>query len=151
MARALSVAREHSMAYDGGPFGAVVVKDGAVISEGWNTVTSTNDPTAHAEINAIRSACRALNMYDLTGCVIYSTTEPCPMCLSAIYWARCDALYFGNTRDDAARIGFDDAFIYEELARSAAQRKLHITSGVLADEVNGLFMDWQALPDKQMY
>ena len=150
MARALSVAREHSMAYDGGPFGAVVVKDGAVISEGWNTVTSTNDPTAHAEINAIRSACRALNMYDLTGCVIYSTTEPCPMCLAAIYWARLDNVYYMNTRNQVAAIGFDDDFIGRELRKPSARQRLKMRRIILPNALAAL-KAWEEKIDKIRY
>src|SRR3990167_1516342 len=107
----------------GGPFGAVVVKNGKIIAEGFNKVTSTNDPSAHAEVVAIRNACKKLKSFQLTGCEIYTSCEPCPMCLGAIYWARPDRVYFANTREDAANIGFDDQFIYEEINRSIQKRK----------------------------
>jgi guanine deaminase len=108
----------------GGPFGAVVVKDGVIIGEGYNQVTSSNDPTAHAEIMAIRNACQQLGSFQLTGCEIYSSCEPCPMCLGAIYWARPLALYFCSDRHDAAKAGFDDSFIYNEMASPAEDRKI---------------------------
>jgi guanine deaminase len=108
----------------GGPFGAIVVKDGRVIAAGTNLVTSTNDPTAHAEVTAIREACRALGTFQLTGCEIYTSCEPCPMCLGAIYWARPDRVYFAATASDAAEAGFDDSFIYEELKRLHRERKI---------------------------
>lgn len=108
----------------GGPFGAVIVKDGNLISEGWNTVTTDNDPTAHAEVNAIRKACKVLNSFKLNGCVIYVNAEPCPMCLSAIYWARVDKIYYSGTRQDVANIDFDDSFIYDEINKPLHQRKI---------------------------
>ncbi len=110
----------------GGPFGAVVVKDGVVVGQGHNRVTSTNDPTAHAEVVAIRDACQNLNTHQLTGCELYTSCEPCPMCLGAIYWARPDRVYFANTRHDAARVGFDDAFIYDEVPLPPDQRKIEM-------------------------
>lgn len=151
MSAAIEVARKHCVKYEGGPFGAVVVKDGRVISEGWNTVTTDNDPTCHAEVNAIRKACRKLGTYDLSGCEIYSSTEPCPMCLGAIYWARPKALYFGNSRADAAEIGFDDQFIYDEIARMPGKRKIKTVAGLMADEANRLFQEWKRLPGVKMY
>lgn len=108
----------------GGPFGAVVVKDGNLISEGWNTVTTDNDPTAHAEVNAIRKACKNLNTFKLEGCVIYVNAEPCPMCLSAIYWARIDKIYYAGTRYDVSNIDFDDSFIYDEINKPINERKM---------------------------
>src|SRR6201988_5133600 len=108
----------------GGPFGAVVVKDGKIIARAANSVTSTNDPTAHAEVNAIREACKILNTYQLTGCEIYTSCEPCPMCLGAIYWARPDRVYFAATAGDAAEAGFDDSFIYAELKGSDRERRI---------------------------
>ena len=108
----------------GGPFGAVIVKDGEIVATGCNRVTSDNDPTAHAEVSAIRNASKALGTFDLSGCEIYSSCEPCPMCLGAIYWAHLDKLYYGNTKADAKNIGFDDQFIYEELELSPDKRKL---------------------------
>src|SRR6266850_8149344 len=108
----------------GGPFGAVIVKEGRVISRGWNAVTTTNDPTAHAEITAIREACRKLGTFRLDGCDLYASCEPCPMCLSAIYWARIDRVYFASTRKDAAGIGFDDDFIYQQIPLDLSARSL---------------------------
>jgi len=125
----------------GGPFGAVVVKDGQIIAQSGNMVTSTNDPTAHAEVSAIRLACKALETFDLSGCVIYTSCEPCPMCLSAIYWARIDTIYFGNTKSDAAAIGFDDQFIYEELDKPANERKLPLHQ-LMRDEAQQAFRYW---------
>jgi guanine deaminase len=115
MHRTIELATANVRAGKGGPFAAVVVKDGRIIGEGTNTVTSTNDPTAHGEINAIRSACRALNTFSLEGSEMYTSCEPCPMCLAAIYWARIDAIYFSGNSDDASRAGFDDSFFYEEI------------------------------------
>jgi tRNA(Arg) A34 adenosine deaminase TadA len=115
-----------NVAQSGGPFGAVVVRDGRILAEGVNRVTTTNDPTAHAEIVAIRAACQVSGAYSLTGCILYSSCEPCPMCLVACYWSRLDAVYFAATHDDAARAGFDDAFLYEELARPASERRLPV-------------------------
>ncbi|HPO48366.1 MAG TPA: nucleoside deaminase, partial [Paludibacteraceae bacterium] len=126
---------------DGGPFGAVIVKDGKVIATGGNRVTANNDPTAHAEISAIRKACKKLNTFDLSGCEIYSSCEPCPMCLSAIYWAHLDRLYYGNTKKDAANIGFDDSFIYDELDLKPADRKIPSTQK-LRDEAIKAFQIW---------
>lgn len=120
--RAVELATLHMEAGDGGPFGAVIVRDGQIIAEGWNCVTSKNDPTAHAEVTAIRNACATLGNFQLEGCTIYSSCEPCPMCLGAMYWARPDALYYAATRADAAEAGFDDAFIYEELPKDPSDR-----------------------------
>ncbi|HUK65417.1 MAG TPA: nucleoside deaminase [Anaeromyxobacteraceae bacterium] len=124
MQRAVSLSKQGMEGGRGGPFGAVVVRDGRVIGEGENRVTSTNDPTAHAEMVAIRAACAAEGRFDLKGCDIYTSCEPCPMCLSAIYWARLDTIYYANRRADAAQIGFDDALIYEEVAQPASSRRL---------------------------
>ena len=136
MRRALALAREGMNGNAGGPFGAVIVKDGHILAEGCNRVTSTNDPTAHAEIVAIREACRKLGTFDLAGAEIYASCEPCPMCLGALYWARPRAVYFAATRIDAAAAGFDDALIYEELARDPEARALtfvhHPVSGAEA-------------------
>lgn len=126
----------------GGPFGAVIVRDGKIIAKSANKVTTTLDPTAHAEISAIRLACKALKSFDLTGCVIYTSCEPCPMCLSAIYWARLDAIYYANTKNDAERIGFDDRFIYDEIALPMTQRKLPIQQ-ILQNEALGAFNLWE--------
>lgn len=126
----------------GGPFGAVIVKDGKVIAKSANTVTSTNDPTAHAEVSAIRLACQALNTFSLEGCVIYTSCEPCPMCLGAIYWARLDKIYYANTKTDAASIGFDDDFIYKELDLQPEARKLK-TEQILNEEAIVAFNLWR--------
>lgn len=134
----------------GGPFGAVVVKDGKIIARGINRVTEINDPTAHAEIVAIREACTVLNTYQLTGCQIYTSCEPCPMCLGAIYWSRADKLYFGNTRHDAAAIHFDDEFIYEELAKPIKERSL-FTQQLLREEALQAFQKWEQSDQKINY
>ena len=125
---AIALSIENVRTGRGGPFAAVVAKDGALIGRGVNLVTTTNDPTAHAEVSAIRAACQALGSFHLTGCELYTTCEPCPMCLGAIYWARLARYYYGNTRLDAARIGFDDALIYQELAKLPEERELGGTS-----------------------
>src|SRR6202046_179086 len=124
MARALALSLENVRSGRGGPFGAVIVRGGKIIAEGVNSVTATNDPTAHAEMVAIREACRKLGSFELTGCEIYTSCEPCPMCLGAIYWARPDRVYFGSTAEDAANAGFDDSFIYREISQLHAQRKI---------------------------
>lgn len=135
---------------NGGPFGAIVVKDGKVIARGVNNVTSTNDPTAHAEVVAIRKACKVLKTYQLTGCEIYTSCEPCPMCLAAIYWARPDKIFFGGSKEDAAAIDFDDKLIYEEIAKPIAQRKI-FTQQLLRDEALKAFRKWSESPNKIEY
>lgn len=134
----------------GGPFGAIIVKNGEIIGRGWNKVTSSNDPTAHAEVVAIREACKTLNTYKLEGCEIYTSCEPCPMCLSAIYWARIEKIYFANTRQDAANIGFDDEFLYEELKLDLNQRKIP-SEQLLKTQANLVFQEWNEKEDKEMY
>jgi len=134
----------------GGPFGAVVVKNGEVVATGSNCVTQHNDPTAHAEISAIREAARKLNTFDLSGCTIYSSCEPCPMCLGAIYWAHFDKLFYANTKTDAQNIGFDDSFIYEELKLNPKMRNLPMSS-ILRDEALAAFEAWTNKPDKTAY
>ena len=134
----------------GGPFGALIVKDGEIIAEASNSVTTENDPTGHAEVNAIRLAAKKLNNFDLSGCVIYSSCEPCPMCLGAIYWARLDKLYFGNTKVDAAAIDFDDQFIYEELDLPLDQRKLK-SEQLLGNEAIKAFEKWEEDASKLRY
>src|ERR1041384_4465497 len=131
----------------GGPFGAVVVKRGKIIGRGCNEVTSSNDPTAHAEIVAIRDACRRLKTFDLDGCELYTSCEPCPMCLSAIYWARIPGIFYGNTRKDAARIAFDDDFIYREVALPIGRRTL-LMKQLLHEEALAAFKEWQQKPDR---
>src|SRR3984885_5062439 len=123
MQQAIALAVENVTSGQGGPFGAVIVKDGKVIATGVNKVTATNDPTAHAEVTAIRSACEMLGTFQLDGCDVYTSCEPCPMCLAAIYWARCRAIYFGNTAADAAKVGFDDSFLYDEMKKPLSERR----------------------------
>ena len=134
----------------GGPFGALVVREGRVIGAGANAVTSTNDPTAHAEIVAIREACRALSTFSLAGCTLYASCEPCPMCLSALYWARLDTVFYAATREDAARAGFDDAFLYREVARPVGERALPMTC-LPSDEALAAFGRWAAKTDRVPY
>ncbi len=134
----------------GGPFGAVVVKDGVIIAHGANEVTSSNDPTAHAEVVAIRRACKALNTFQLDGCEIYTSCEPCPMCLGAIYWARPSKLYYANSKEDAAKIQFDDQFIYEEIAKPVGKRKL-FTQQIMREEAMEAFKKWAESSIKKEY
>ena len=150
MREAIALSIEKMEAGEGGPFGAVIVKDGGVIGRGWNRVTSANDPTAHAEIMAIRDACRTLQSFDLSGCEIYSSCEPCPMCLAAIYWARIDRLYFAATRDDAAHAGFDDAHFYEEIAKPRHARRL-AAEQLLQNEARKAFDLWMKKPERIRY
>ena len=142
MRLAIALSRQNVEKGLGGPFGAVIVKDGEIIAQSANTVTTTNDPTAHAEVATIRLACAKLNTFNLEGCGIYTSCEPCPMCLGAIYWARLDKMYYGNTKQDAANIGFDDAFIYEELDLKMEDRKLK-SKQILADEAIEAFNLWE--------
>ena len=134
----------------GGPFGAVVVKDGKIIARGFNQVVSSNDPTAHAEIVAIRDACKMLNDFQLTGCEIYTSCEPCPMCMSALYWSRVDKVFYANSKSDAAKIGFDDNFIYEELALPYSQRKIELIR-IMENKAIEAFNEWAAKIDKVRY
>ena len=134
----------------GGPFGAVIVKRGKVVGRGGNQVTSTNDPTAHAEIVAIRDACRRLRTFQLDDCDLYTSCEPCPMCLSAIYWARIRSVFYGNTRQDAARIAFDDDFIYREVALPIRKRQLQMKQ-LLRQEALAAFLEWERKTDKIPY
>ena len=139
-----------NVAKGGGPFGAVIAKDGKVIAEASNSVTSSNDPTAHAEINAIREATKKLGTFDLSGCEIYSSCEPCPMCLGAIYWARLDKLYFAGTKTDAMEAGFDDSFIYDELKLDYADRKLY-TRQMMREKAKEAFDKWRNFEEKIEY
>jgi guanine deaminase len=149
--RAVDLARIHADAGRGGPFGAVIAdQDGTLVAEGWNEVTSTNDPTAHAEVVAIRRACAALGRYDLKGHVVYASCEPCPMCLGAILWARLDRIVFAQDREGAARIGFDDAAIYAEVARPLAERTVRCEQ-VRLPEADAVFEAWLAKADKVPY
>jgi guanine deaminase len=150
MQRAIALATENVTSGRGGPFGAVVVRDGEIVATGVNQVTSNNDPTAHAEVVAIRAACVALGDFQLTGCQVYTSCEPCPMCLAAIYWARCDAIFYGNTAADAADAGFDDSFLYQELKVPLAERKIPITR-LLGDEAIASFQLWCSQIDKIEY
>ena len=134
----------------GGPFGAVVVKDGKIIARGFNRVISTNDPTAHAEVVAIREACKTLNNFQLDGCEIYTSCEPCPMCMAAIYWARPDKVYYANSKTDAASIGFDDNFIYEELELPYEKRKIPMLR-MMEGEALAAFKEWNSKTDKVEY
>lgn len=149
MAAAIGLSQE-SVASGGGPFGAVIVKDGKIIGQGLNRVTISNDPTAHAEIVAIREACKNLKSFQLKDCIIYSSAEPCPMCFGAMYWARPQAVYFGNTRRDAAAIGFDDALIYKEAATLHADRRIPFHQ-LMRDEALKVFKLWVAKEDKVIY
>lgn len=134
----------------GGPFGAVIVKDGKIIGEGWNKVTSSNDPTAHAEVSAIRDACAKSNSFELAGAEIYTSCEPCPMCLSAIYWARISKIYYGNTRKDAAEINFDDDFLYQEIPKDIKDRKVPMIQCAHAEALE-VFKEWDSKSDKIPY
>ena len=134
----------------GGPFACVIVKDGKIIARGTNLVTSTNDPTAHAEIVAIREACKVLGTFQLNGCEIYTSCEPCPMCLGALYWARPDKIYFANSREDASKAGFDDLFIYEELPKKVSERKIP-TQQIMREEALAAFREWEQKQDKIQY
>ena len=150
MRDAVELARTGMQQKGGGPFGALVVCDGRVISRGNNRVTELLDPTAHAEIVAIREACRALDRFDLRGCALYTSCEPCPMCLAAIYWARIDKVFYASTRHDAAQAGFDDQFIYEQLPLEIAARSLPMNQ-LLREHALELFREWAAKPDKIPY
>ncbi len=150
MRRAIALALENVRTARGGPFAALVAKHGSVIGEGANTVTATNDPTAHAEIVAIRAACRALGTFQLTDCELYTTCEPCPMCLGAIYWARPARVFYAGVAADAADAGFDDAFIYEELRRSPESRRIPMTQ-LMREESLAIFAAWKRQPNKTQY
>lgn len=147
---AIELAENNVVQGQGGPFGAVIVKDGMVIARSANRVVPTNDPTAHAEVSAIRLACKELDTFSLEGCVIYTSCEPCPMCLGAIYWARIDHIYYANTKADAAAIGFDDKFIYDELDLPMDQRKLPVVQ-LMRDEALNAFKLWETSEKKTEY
>jgi len=149
MARAIELSIE-SVQSGGGPFGAVIVRDGEILGEGSNQVTSTNDPTAHAEVLAIRLACAKLGSFELKKCELYTSCEPCPMCLGAIYWARLVRLYFANTAEDAAKIGFDDSLIYGELRQAHANRRIPAIQ-MMREEALARFRAWEAKPNKILY
>ncbi|MGD0963521.1 MAG: nucleoside deaminase [Candidatus Acidiferrales bacterium] len=150
MQRAIELSIQNVQSGSGGPFGAVVVKDGKIVAEGANSVTTTNDPTAHAEVQAIRDACKKLGTFDLKGCEIYTSCEPCPMCLGAIYWARLDCVYFGNSAADAQKIGFDDSFIYRQIEQPLPQRSIPMIQ-LMPEEAWAGFRLWEAHPNKIPY
>ena len=150
MQEAIKCSLEGMHSNAGGPFGAVIAKDGEIIAKGWNKVTSTNDPTAHAEVTVIREACKKLGTFDLTGCELYTSCEPCPMCLSASYWAGIKKIYYGNTRKDAANINFDDDFIYKEIPLPMSERTIPMEQ-VDREEAIKAFEEWSKKNDKIEY
>ena len=150
MREAIRLSLSKMRANCGGPFGAVVVRQGKIVGRGWNQVTSTNDPTAHAEVTAIRDACRKLKTFQLDDCELYTSCEPCPMCLSAIYWARFQKVYFANTRQDAAKINFDDDLIYREVAKPLSKRLISMKQ-LLRFEALAAFDEWKTKADKVRY
>ncbi len=150
MRQAIRLATENVTSGRGGPFGAVVVKDGVVIATGTNQVTATNDPTAHAEVTAIRNACMTLADFQLEGCDVYTSCEPCPMCLAALYWSRCRAIFYGNDAADAAKVGFDDSFLYDEVKKPLAERSIPIVE-MCSDEAWERFRLWDESQHKVAY
>ncbi len=150
MHEAIRLSLEKSFAEEGGPFGAVIVKNDQIISRGWNQVLVRNDPTCHAEMVAIRSACEALQSYDLSGCSIYVNCEPCPMCLSALYWACIEKIYFAASRKDAADLGFADDFLYQELKAPSAERQIPVIQ-TMREEAVAVFKKWEKLENKIIY
>ena len=150
MLEALQLAEQGMMNNEGGPFGCVIVKDNVIIGRGNNKVLLTNDPTAHAEVTAIRDACRYLNSFQLEGCDLYTSCEPCPMCLGAIYWARPSKVFFACTRNDAAEIGFDDDFIYHELEKTFTSRSIPMQQ-MMREKALMIFEAWKSKPDKIPY
>jgi tRNA(Arg) A34 adenosine deaminase TadA len=150
MQKAIALSQQTMRRGHGGPFGAVIVRNGKVVATGHNEVTSSNDPTAHAEIVAIRAACKKLKTFQLDDCELYTSCEPCPMCLSAIYWARLKKIYFANTREDAAAIGFDDDFIYQEIPLPLKQRKIPMKQ-LMRREAKTAFDEWKNKVDKVIY
>ena len=147
---AIRLSKEKMEAGEGGPFGAVIVKNGEIVGRGWNRVVTANDPTAHAEIEAIRNACSKLETFSLAGCEIYASCEPCPMCLAAIYWARLDALYFAASRDDAADAGFDDTLLYKEVSKDWPTRALK-TEQHMHEDAQAVFNLWKNKTDRTNY
>lgn len=150
MQRAIDLAEKGMNGNSGGPFGAVIVKNDEIIAEGYNKVTSTNDPTAHAEIVAIKEACRKLSSFQLEDCTIYTSCEPCPMCLGAIYWARPKKVYYACNREDAAMIDFDDQFIYDEIEKKIEDRQIDFEN-IMRQEGQNVFNKWKEKPDKTEY
>lgn len=150
MREAIRLSRQKMRTNQGGPFGAVIAREGKIIARGWNCVTTTNDPTAHAEVMAIREACKRLRRIYLDDCDLYTSCEPCPMCLGAVYWSRLKRIYYGNTRADAAAIRFDDAFIYNEFSRSISRRAIPMKR-LLRTEAIKVFAEWRKKADKVFY
>jgi guanine deaminase len=150
MARAIQLSVDNVVSGQGGPFGAVIVKNGSLVAEGVNRVTATNDSTAHAEMVAIRAACAKLGTFVLKDCEIYTSCEPCPMCLGAIYWAHIARIYFGNVAGDASQIGFDDSFIYRQFAQPSVERSIPMVQ-MMRDEALAAFRAWQEKPNKIQY
>ena len=150
MREAIRLSRQKMRANQGGPFGAIVVRNGKIVGRGWNQVTSTNDPTAHAEVTAIRDACKKLKRFHLEDCELYTSCEPCPMCLGAVYWARLKTIYYANTRKDAAKIQFDDNFIYREIGLPIPSRKIPMKP-LLRKEALEVFKEWANKTDKIRY
>lgn len=150
MKEAIRLAQVHMEAHDGGPFGAVIVRNGEIIARGWNRVTSSNDPTAHAEVVCIREACSTLQNFDLSGCELFVNCEPCPMCLSAAYWAGIERITYAADHNDAAAIGFNDAFIYKELKKKTADRKIQMIQ-IMREEALTTFTLWEQFEDKILY
>lgn len=150
MKMAIDLSREGMRAGKGGPFGCIIVRDGQVVGKGCNSVSSNNDPTAHAEIMAIKEACQNLGSFQLQGCEIYTSCEPCPMCLGAIYWARPDRVFYANDKNDAAAAGFDDDFIYQELNIPPEKRKIPMVQ-MLGDEAREIFREWEDMDNKTVY
>ncbi len=150
MEQAIALSLENVRAGSGGPFAALVVRDGSVLARGTNQVTTLQDPTAHAEVVAIRAACQAVRSFQLTDCELYTTCEPCPMCMGAIYWARLAKVYYANTREDAAQIGFDDSFIYDQLQLPPAERAIPMLQ-LMREQALEAFREWEKSPDKVRY
>ena len=150
MKQAIALATENVLSGRGGPFGAVIVRDGEILATGVNCVTTNNDPTAHAEVMAIRAACEKLGSFQLAGCEVYTSCEPCPMCLAALYWSRCAAIYFGNTAADAAVAGFDDSFLYEEVAKPHSERNIP-TTRLLPERAIVSFNTWREQTERVDY
>ena len=150
MARAIHLSLENVLLGQGGPFGAVIVRNGSIVAEGVNRVTASNDPTSHAEVNAIREACVKLHVFALADCEIYASCEPCPMCLGAIYWARLTRVFFANLASDASKIGFDDSFIYREIAEAAPARSIPMVP-MMRDQALAAFRAWEEKSNKTMY
>lgn len=150
MARAIQISLDNVLSGQGGPFGAVIVKNGKIVAEGANRVTSTSDPTAHAEVVAIREACSKLGVFLLDDCEIYTSCEPCPMCLGAIYWAHLSRIYFGNLAADASKVGFDDSFIYEQFAKALTERSIPMVQ-MMREQAWAGFRAWQEKPNKILY